>query len=183
VFDQVDSNCTMEAFAGLLHMPPAKRDVAAKRAWPEYDTEAKRVAAYKESQAFDPWEGSDYDGTSSDAPYRRAVQLGHIPSYWWLFGEAQVWEYVSLYGPVTVGTKWTQGMLNPDAKGFLHPTGPEIGGHEWTLIDVEPAGGFYVMQNSWGPGWGSAGNGRARITRANLSALLADQGDAITIGT
>jgi hypothetical protein len=180
VFDQRDSNCTIEAFTGLLHMTPFRANTPARRAWPQLDTEDERISWYKLSQAYDPWEGNNYDGTSTDAPYKLAMAQGWIPGFHWLMGEEQLWEWVTLYGPASVGTKWLKEMLNPDANGFLTCTGPSIGGHEWDVIKADQHGQFYDMVNSWGTGWGK--NGRARITRTNMRALLDDDGDAVTIG-
>lgn len=77
--------------------------------------------------------------------------------------------------PVIVGTKWLQGMFNPQPDGRLVLTGSIAGGHEYMLDELDVENKRVWMHNSWGPEWGV--NGRAYITWDDLAKLLADNGD------
>ena len=71
---------------------------------PAYDTGDERHALYKAAQAIDPWPGDDYDGTSTDAPFRILRDRGSITKWQWLFGERELREWLTWYGPAVVGT-------------------------------------------------------------------------------
>lgn len=180
VYDQIGPSCTTGAAVGLLRTSPFRRALEAKRSWPALDTEQERFDFYVRSKGYDPYPGTDYDGTSSDAPHRLMVELGVTPGYHWLFGEPQLWEWVTWFGPASGGTVWKRDMFYPDAKGFLSVTGVDDGGHEYDLIKAHQEGQFYVVCNTWSRAWGR--NGRAYIRRPDMDRLLKQQGDAITIG-
>lgn len=177
VFDQGrESRCTVEAAIGVLNTSPNRvgfrPDIAA------YDEPAERQALYLEAQTVDPWPGETYDGTSTDAPWKVLRERGVVASWRWLFGEAEVWEYVQSYGPAVVGTVWLEAMFTPDSHGFVHPDGAVAGGHAYRLVQAR--NGRYRIVNSWGRGWGQ--DGRAWITRADMASLLERDGDAVVAG-
>lgn len=177
VFDQGDSpRCTTEAAIGLLRTGPFSIDFTEKA---DYDQPAERQAAYLAWQRYDPWYPAPHDGSTSDAPFRGLRDAGVIPGWHWLFGEPQAREWVTWYSPLVVGTKWKMGMFYPDAKGYLNVTGDVVGGHEYLIVQYSKARDAYRIVNSWGRGWGQ--NGRAWIRAVDLAALLADDGDAVTL--
>jgi hypothetical protein len=77
---------------------------------------------------------------------------------------------------VVVGTSWTNDMFNPDASGFVKPTGGVAGGHCYVMLEKVDSEDAYVFQNSWGGGWGQ--NGRFKMKRSDFGSLLADNGEA-----
>jgi hypothetical protein len=176
-FDQEDSNCTTEAAVGLLITLPFRTEFRVDSA--SLDTEAERLVLYKYSQQFDPWPGTDYDGTSTDAPFLALKARGVITGWDWLMGEGELWEWVSRYGPAAVGTLWKNGMFYPDPGGYLHLTDGDAGGHAYEIAFASQPRQAYRIINSWGTGWGQTG--RAWITRKNMRTLLAEDGEAVTV--
>lgn len=143
---------------------------------------------YKECQRNDEWAGEDYDGTSVRAAFKILLKLGYITEYRWAFDIDTIINHLLTVGPVVVGTDWTDSMFDPDAKNNIrvHDTqGRYIvaGGHAYLLCGVDrkrkmsdgTVGGF-LIQNSWGDGWGV--KGQAWISFAEFKVLLANQGEA-----
>lgn len=89
--------------------------------------------------------------------------------------EARAW--VDSHGPVVFGTDWLDGMFNPDAQGFVHPTGAVAGGHCYACVGDVVSEGALLFQNSWGTNWGMPG-GRFKMTYADATMLLGQQGEA-----
>ena len=85
-------------------------------------------------------------------------------------------DWINNHGPVVVGTTWTNDMFDPDAKGYVKPTGGVAGGHCYVMLEKVDAEDAYVFQNSWGASWGL--NGRFRMKRSDFGSILADQGEA-----
>lgn len=179
MFDQGNSpSCTMHAAVGLARTTPYAATFTDR---PKLDTEDELRAAYEESKDYDPWIGRDYDGTSSDAPYRWMRDKGYIKEWRWLFGEPEVREWVTWYGPCTVGTIWTDAMFHPDEHHYIVMGGGIAGGHEYELCYYSPKRDAYRLVNSWGYSWGDSG--RAWLRSSDLARLLEQDGDAVTIGT
>lgn len=178
VFDQGDSSrCTCEAAVGLLRTGPFAHDFTERA---DYDQPFERESLYFAAQEQDPWPGHNYDGTSTDAPFKVLRSAGVIPGWKWLFGEDEVREWVSWYSPVVVGTVWHMGMFYPDTKsGLLTVQGEVVGGHAYRLVQYSQIRDAYRVVNSWGRGWGQ--RGRAWLRSSDLAALLANDGDAVTL--
>lgn len=136
-------------------------------------------------QKLDRYSGGEYPGadpqsrgTSVLAGCKVMVQEGWIDEFRWCFGLRDVLRALSWRGPVIVGSVWTSGMFEPDARGFVRPTGIEQGGHAYLLNRIRTSGGGYVEgPNSWGPGWGDGGYFRMRWT--DLDHLLRSRGEAV----
>lgn len=177
VFDQGSaSSCTTQACIGMLRTSPNTRQFTD---WSKYNDDAERDALYQASKDYDPWPGSNYDGTSTDAPFKLLRERGTISAWKWLFGEAEVREWVTWYGPCVVGTEWLNNMFEP-LNGWLNVSGSVAGGHAWRIVQYSATRSAYRMVNSWGKSWGQSG--RAWIHQGDLDSLLSNQGDAITIG-
>lgn len=186
-FDQQGSSCTAQSAVGQLITLPYRYQFQPDRGG--YDTENERHQLYIDAQAFDPWPGGElwvpgqpggfYEGSSTDAPFIVLRGRGVITGWKWLFGEDELWEYVSFYGPAGVGTIWTEGMFWPDSTGFLHPTGRNAGGHAYEIAWASHARQAYRIINSWSTAWGQLG--RAWISRADMRSLLAQDGEAVSI--
>jgi hypothetical protein len=139
------------------------------------DTPAYEQALYDRAQQIDEWPGENYEGTSVRAGFKVLQEQGHLPNYVWAQSEMDIFEFVATTGPVVMGTDWYSDMFNPDAEGYLNPTGNVVGGHAWLIYGVEQD--FYYMQNSWGQ-WGIWNTGTAKIRRADVAFLLYSQGEA-----
>lgn len=146
--------------------------------------EAERI--YSHATQIDPWPGAwppDDTGSSGLAACKAALEAGMIERYEWLFAGAQ--QIIAALGGepgrsgrcVGVGTWWYDGMFRPDPQTLLvRPTGPRVGGHQWTITGWDPK--YQALEGLcwWGPSFGD--RGRFRITVGDLDALLADDGDA-----
>lgn len=178
VYDQgIDPSCTAEAAVGVCRTQPNTAPFGRARGL--YDESGERYTLYREAQKVDPWPGEDYDGSSTDAPFRVLRDRGHITGWRWLFGADEVIEWLELYGPCAVGTKWTTGMFTPDDKGVVRLHGQVAGGHAYRLVGHNARKGMTRCVNSWGRGWGD--NGRFWIADSDLRDLLADNGEAVTV--
>jgi hypothetical protein len=179
VFNQQGSSCTMQADVGVLRT--GLYIVKFKNHWPDWDTEAERHTGYLYAQGFDPWPGGEpaYEGSSTDAPFKLLRSLGQIDGWRWLFGEEQLREWVTWYGPAAVGTDWTEGMFYPDEKGYLTPTGANAGGHAWRVIQYSIPRKAYRMVNSWSREWGYMG--RAWVAQEAMAELIDKRGGECAI--
>jgi hypothetical protein len=101
---------------------------------------------------------------------------GRLAAFAFAASTAEIDTWINNQGPVVVGTSWTNDMFNPDANGFVKPTGAVAGGHCYLMLEKVDAQDAYVFQNSWGASWGQ--NGRFRMKRSDFASLLADQGEA-----
>lgn len=145
-----------------------------------------RETIYWNAQRNDPWPGGAYpgasplyEGTSVLAAVKQAQTLGYYREYRWAFTEDDLALSVSHLGPVILGVDWWTGMMHPDTSGALHRTGQVEGGHCVLVIGINTTSSYYTIYNSWGPTWGRTG--KARITRTDMAALLAANGDACVI--
>lgn len=129
------------------------------------------LTIYRRAQLVDEWEGTDYDGTSVRAGAKYLKELGLLPGgYLWARSLLQLELFVRSRGPVVIGVEWTEGMLETDPKGYIEPTGPELGGHCVMVCGYSHTRDAYRLVNSWGEGWGQ--RGRAWISADALSELL-----------
>jgi hypothetical protein len=101
---------------------------------------------------------------------------GRLAAFAFARNTTEIDDWINKRGPIVVGTTWTDDMFDPDAKGFVKPTGPVAGGHCYIMLEKLDNEDAYVFQNSWGASWGQ--NGRFKMKRADFGSLLADQGEA-----
>jgi hypothetical protein len=129
---------------------------------------------YRAAQRIDPWPGEAYEGTSVLAGMKVGVDRGYWDEYRWALGPGpaaaanDVILAVGYAGPVVMGTWWWSGMSGE----YLRPTGHKLGGHAYLLTSYSKRRDAVWTPNSWG------GAGQGWITRADLAALLADDGEA-----
>lgn len=140
---------------------------------------------YWEAQKIDPWDGGSYpgatpkyEGTSVLAGVKTAASQGYYGEYRWAFGEGDL-ALAMAFGPVILGLEWWTGMFTPDGNNYLHKTGKIEGGHCILCVGISVKYGYYTLYNSWGPSWGH--NGRAKVSRSTMAALLASNGEACVI--
>jgi len=133
---------------------------------------------YHAAQQVDEWPGEDYAGTSVRAGAKVLQSLGHVASYVWAFTAEDVATWLlSGHGTCVAGTAWTSGMMRPNDKGFIAPTGNSVGGHAYLIVGYNRVSGVFRILNSWGS-WGQ--NGRAWILGEHLDVLIRDDGEAAT---
>lgn len=179
------SSCTAHSAAGLVRWHPFHR-MTPSGTRKLYDTFDERVDLYEEAQRHDPWPGEDYEGSSTDAPFKVLRLRGHIKEWRWCFGLDDVLRTLTNHGPVGIGVNWTRDMMDTDANGFIHYTGGIIGGHAVKLLGIRIVPGvtigesYVVGINSWGS-WGFRNSGRFKLLIAELKQLLIDNGEALTI--
>jgi hypothetical protein len=101
---------------------------------------------------------------------------GRLSAFGFATTTDEIDDWINNHGPVVVGTSWTDDMFNPDAQGFVKPTGADAGGHCYVMIEKIDSEDAYVFQNSWSAGWGQ--NGRFKMKRSDFGSLLSDFGEA-----
>lgn len=134
---------------------------------------------YTAAQKIDEWPGENYAGTSVRAGAKYLQSLGHIANYLWAWDVNTIKAWVlSGKGTVVVGTLWYEGMFKPDPKGYVHVTGPDVGGHAYLLAGFSQDRDAFRIVNSWGRAWGESG--RAWISSADMATLISRDGEAAT---
>lgn len=121
--------------------------------------------------------------TGSDGPSaaKGGVKLGYFSGYQHAFGSASLDNALSA-GPVMVGSRWDNSMMNPDSQGVIVPdkSSGVAGGHEYVVDAYNATRDAYRMRNHWEASWGVGGF--AWIPRQSFLDLLADSGD-VTVPT
>lgn len=120
---------------------------------------------YFDAQKLDSWEGGAYpgavpfyEGTSVLAGAKAVHALGKIKEYRWAFSLNDALVAISRRGPGILGCWWYEGMMNPDSKGFIRPTGIPVGGHAIVVRGVSVKNKTVRLSNSWGKDWGVGGD-------------------------
>jgi hypothetical protein len=143
--------------------------------------EPDAVEIYAAATRVDPWPGEfpgEDTGTDANSAAKVLRDRGLIAGWEHAFGLDHLLLALQLR-PVLLGITWHRSMFKPDEKGFVHPDGNVVGGHETLIRGDDPAGQFVTIRNSWGSGWGVRGH--YRLTYADLDQLLRDEGDALTL--
>lgn len=145
-------------------------------------TDQTARTVYFEAQKIDEWPGGAYDGASpfyegtSVLAGAKVVQAqGLIKEYRWAFSLNDALVAISRKGPGILGCWWFEGMMNPDAKGFIRPTGRALGGHAIVVRGVSVKNRTVRLSNSWGQGWGL--NGDCFMTWEDFETVLMNQGE------
>lgn len=124
----------------------------------------------------DPFEGSwppDDTGSSGLASCKAATELGFGGAYSHVFNGADgVIQLIQQGRVVSCGTWWYDDMMMPNANGFIEPTGPKVGGHQYSARGYDLKRDA-VLIRCW---WGSFRD--VWIKRTHLNELLLDGGDA-----
>jgi hypothetical protein len=163
-------SCTGNAMAHAVNMKPLHIPKT------RFLNQGDAVALYSRASAIDPF-GGQYPPTDTGSDglsvCKAAKEKGLITGYRWAFGLDHTLDALQL-GPVLVGISWHMSMFYPDKRGYVHPDGNQVGGHEIVLFGDDTKGKLTFL-NSWGSGWGRAG--RFHLTYEDFDALLRDQGD------
>lgn len=171
--------CVAYGSLHLLHAPPFT--------YPPPRPLLVPAELYAAAQKVDPWEGENYEGTSSDAAMEVMRARGIIESYWWAADFDEAVACVLERSPVGFGTWWLEAMFDPDGAGFIRAQGRVAGGHFYLVdginLDVRAPGaaknGIARIKNSWSRAWGRKGH--AFISLEDLERLFDDYGEAVVV--
>jgi len=134
---------------------------------------------YKEAQKIDQWPGEGYSGTSVLAGLQTLKTLGYIDEYRWAFSFDDFLNGILTHGPATLGLNWYEGMGNTNHRGYIVPTGKQIGGHCILCKGVNVKSEYFVLHNSWGDKWGVGGD--CAVSFSAMERLLNERGEAAFI--
>lgn len=171
VLDQGNTNhCVGFAFADFGNTLPIDSKQTIESANTIYYA-AKEIDGEPESE----------DGTNLRSGAKAFKQTGRIDAYAFAHTVDEIAAWLLNRGPVVMGTNWYEGMSQPDANGFVKPSGTCVGGHAWLLIGVDwrnPLNRYFVGLNSWSARWGV--NGMFNLRASNLARLMREGGEAVT---
>jgi hypothetical protein len=139
------------------------------------DTDGHKI--YYECKVIDG-EPKQENGSSVHSGAQAMKARKRIGVYVWAANVDEIKQWVLKNGPVTVGVDWYNDMFNPDANGFVFPTGGVAGGHCFLVVGYDPATDVLTFQNSWGAGWGL--NGYFKMHAKDFAAIYANQGEGCT---
>jgi len=91
----------------------------------------------------------------------RPVHAGErikIASYARLRTLTEVKQTITAYGDAWIGSPWSNAWFTPGSDGVLPPPDKSAGGHAYKFVGYDDAQGAFLMQNSWGSGWGMLGH-------------------------
>jgi hypothetical protein len=160
---------------------PVSVDLSRVKASVPRDPTAFAHYIYQRAKVLDPWEGTDYEGTSVLAGAKAMREAGLIKEFRWCFGIDDVIDAVLTKGPVVLGIYWYESMYDAP-EGIVSVSGKIVGGHCITAVGYKLAASSttgedcVILQNSWGPDWGK--NGLAEIRVSQLDELLKNTGEA-----
>lgn len=175
--DQMQTGmCVGYGFSNTLATPPLAEAVVVSKGGD--DEKATADLIYDDAQAADGSPSDPTTGASVTGGAKGCVKQGRISAYHWCFSIDDVIAALTL-SPVVIGINWTADMMNPDANGVISATGASVGGHCIEVIGWDSKTGLFELQNSWGRGW--AKDGRCFICKGDLTALLAQQGEAVIL--
>ncbi len=122
--------------------------------------------------------GGGQQGASVRSGMKALQKKGRLSAYAVTSDVPTIRAWVQTKGPVVLGTNWTEGMFDPDAKGYVSPTGSVAGGHCYTIIGdlVSESAAFLI--NSWGTSWGL--KGYFKMKWSDVQALQNQNGEAWT---
>lgn len=136
---------------------------------------------YPLMQRVDEWPGEEptYSGTSVLAGAKIAQQQNWLGEYRWTKDLTDAVSAISHWGPAVIGVNWWTGMFDPDADGYVYPTGKVEGGHCILVRGVSLKRQAVLLHNSWGSNWGGTdkGPGTAWLTFHDFRTLIEDDGD------
>lgn len=137
---------------------------------------------YFRAQELDVWPGGAYpnanpfyEGTSVLAGAKAVQETGKMAEYRWAFSLDDAVRSIGHEGPGILGTWWYEGMMTPDEKGFIKPTGDKLGGHAIVVRGVNFNRQEVRLSNSWGKSWGKDGD--CLMTFEDFEKVLMNEGE------
>lgn len=143
---------------------------------PGTNTNATGFRMYHEAQDRDEWPGHDYEGSSLLGGMKALLFEKRISGYLWLTTVDEIALAIGYVSPVPIAVGWHQDMMSTDADGYVHATGPTVGGHCVCLVGYDVKLKRFKGIQSWGPDWGMAGY--FYIAETDVALLLGDNGEA-----
>lgn len=142
--------CTGFGGAHMLGTTPRVRKVD--------DATAREL--YYEARRNDEYDGEAYEGSSVLGVMQALKLRGWIKDYLWIYSLDELIHAISFFGPVVAGFPVYEGMMEPDANGFVNATGQLLGGHcaEWSGVQIFDQ--WVKYNNSWGLDWGNRGSAK-----------------------
>jgi hypothetical protein len=132
-------------------------------------------AIYYECKVIDGQPGQE-NGSTVRSGALAMRNRGRLAAFAFARSIDEIDSWINTQGPVVMGTDWMNDMFNPDANGYVRPTGGVAGGHCYLMLDRLDQDDAYLFDNSWGLSWGD--QGRFRMKRKDLQHLLSQQGEA-----
>jgi hypothetical protein len=146
------------------------------------DAKFAREGIYWPAQRIDEYRGGAYpgawprgEGTSLLAGLKIVKRLGACGWYEWAFGVEELALGLQV-GPAVLGLTWYDGMMKPDASGYVWATGRKAGGHCILCRGIDMEKRAFILRNSWGADWGMGGD--CLVTWGVMNDLLDDSGEA-----
>lgn len=175
VLDQgQEGSCTGHGVTGEYLASPVRGRVPDAQAGHEL-----AVQMYLRARQLDHATAADGEGASVNSAMKAGRERGWWDSYHWAFGVEDV-KKALLLGPVVIGINWYDAMYETDANGIVRVDGDVVGGHCLLVTGWSPSygrsGEVFRWRNSWGQGYGKAGNGYVPV--AAFDRLLSEQGEA-----
>lgn len=167
------SSCTGNALAQCLNTAY----FATSRPKRKYLDEQYARLLYAKATLLDEFPGTwppNDSGSSSIGVCKAGVALQYLTGYTHSFGFDHFLGTIQTQ-PVIAGINWYSAMDDPDRDGFIRVGGDIAGGHEICVLGANLPGQYVTVLNSWSGTWGR--NGRARISFADFTRLLNEEGD------
>ena len=124
-------------------------------------------------------DGESREGSTLRAGCKVMRARHRIKTYFFARSVDEAANYVARFGPVVLGTAWTEGMLKPSFVGkVIRPTGDVIGGHAYLWYGVDAT--YAHLRNSWGKDWGREGDCRIRLSDLRIVWKLRGEACAAT---
>jgi hypothetical protein len=95
---------------------------------------------------------------SAPAPAVHAGDRVKISGYARLGTLTEVKQTIAAYGDAWIGSPWANSWFTPQPDGTLPPPDQPAGGHAYKLVGFDDNRAEFLMQNSWGSGWGLLGH-------------------------
>jgi hypothetical protein len=105
-----------------------------------------------------------YEGTDLRSGLKVLCDAGACDTYERAYNVETTILGIGYNGPAVFGMMWTEGMSNPDAHGFIRPTGRQIGGHCLCGRAVNIEEDFIQFPQSWGRRHGVNGEIKMRLS-------------------
>jgi len=84
----------------------------------------------------------------------------------------EIKQAIAGYGDAWIGSPWANSWFQPANDGTLPPADQPAGGHAYKFVGFDDSRSAFLLQNSWGSGWGLVGH-----AWMPYSYVLLDQGE------